>query len=233
MNVGKVNPKIDLDAVCLGKDSSCIDFSTIEKPIHRALIKEIAALKQSAKKAGFDLRLASGYRSFERQLKIWNEKANGLRPVLDKNEVPLDVKHLTKKELMFAILRWSALPGASRHHWGTDFDIYDASSIDDAYPLQLTVSETINDGPFVRFYRWLAEELKNNQTFFRPYENDLGGVAPEPWHLSCRGAAIIFQTHFTVELLRKNIEKSDMALKSEVLVHLDEVFERFIKVNKD
>ncbi len=233
MNVGKVNQKIDLDAVCIGKDSSCIDFSAIEKPIHRDLIKEIAALKQSAKKAGFDLRLASGYRGFDQQLKIWNEKANGVRPVLDKNEEPIDITALSKKELMFAILRWSALPGASRHHWGTDFDIYDASSIDETYRLQLTVSETINDGPFTDFYRWMALELKDNQVFFRPYENDLGGVAPEPWHLSCRALAEIYQKNFTVELLRKNIEKSDIALKSEVLMYLDDIFDRFIKVKQN
>ncbi len=232
MNVGKVNQKIDLDAVCLGKDSSCIDFGAIEKPIHRDLIKEIAALKQSAKKAGFDLRIASGYRGFDQQLKIWNEKANGLRPVLDENEAPFDIAALSKKELMFAILRWSALPGASRHHWGTDFDIYDASSIDEKYRVQLTVSETINDGPFVRFYQWLTQELKNNQVFLRPYENDLGGVAPEPWHLSCSAVAKVFQDHLTLDLLKKNIEKSDMALKSEVLAHLDEVFERFVKVRQ-
>ncbi|MFL0800770.1 MAG: M15 family metallopeptidase [Agarilytica sp.] len=230
MNVGKVKPKIDLDAVCLGKDSSCIDFSTIEKPVHRDLIKEIAALKQSAKDAGFDLRLASAYRGFDRQLKIWNEKACGLRPVLDKNEVPLDISTLSKKELMFAILRWSALPGASRHHWGTDFDIYDASAINDAYQLQLTVNETINDGPFVHFYQWLASELKNNPVFFRPYEKDMGGVAPEPWHLSCGHVAKMFQDKLTVELLRQNIETVDIALKTEVLSHLEEIFSRFVVV---
>jgi len=52
-----------------------------------------------------------------RQAEIWNAKAAGLRPVLDANEQPIDTGTLSERELVFAILRWSALPGASRHHW--------------------------------------------------------------------------------------------------------------------
>ena len=36
---------------------------------------------------------------------------------------------LSPAERIEAILRWSALPGASRHHWGTDLDLIDAHAI--------------------------------------------------------------------------------------------------------
>ena len=32
-----------------------------------------------------------------------------------------------------AILLWSALPGASRHHWGTDFDVFDRAAVPPDY----------------------------------------------------------------------------------------------------
>ena len=37
--------------------------------------------------------------------------------------------HLSPLEQLQAILRFSALPGTSRHHWGTDLDVYDAAVI--------------------------------------------------------------------------------------------------------
>ncbi|MCZ8486094.1 D-alanyl-D-alanine carboxypeptidase family protein [Vibrio lentus] len=30
----------------------------------------------------------------------------------------------SEQQKLSAILRWSALPGASRHHWGCDFDVF-------------------------------------------------------------------------------------------------------------
>ena len=42
-----------------------------------------AALSADARDAGFELAIASAYRSFSRQLAIWNGKAGGTRPVYD------------------------------------------------------------------------------------------------------------------------------------------------------
>ena len=35
------------------------------------------------------------------------------------------------------ILRWSALPGGSRHHWGTEIDIFDPDLLPQGQSLQL------------------------------------------------------------------------------------------------
>lgn len=56
------------------------------------------------------------------------QSARGERALLDDHGNPLLVNDLSPTEIMFAILRWSALPGCSRHHWGTDIDVYDANT---------------------------------------------------------------------------------------------------------
>ncbi|MEL7047044.1 MAG: D-alanyl-D-alanine carboxypeptidase family protein, partial [Pseudomonadota bacterium] len=53
---------------------------------HRLLPDVVLAftrLQAAAARAGFDLRIASAYRSFERQRLIWNSKLDGERPVYD------------------------------------------------------------------------------------------------------------------------------------------------------
>lgn len=200
--------------------------------VHRQVLDPLHLLAQRAASAGFILKVASSYRSFERQLLIWNNKARGLRPVLNDAGVPIDIHALSEREKVFAILRWSALPGASRHHWGTDIDVYGAAQLDPSYQLQLTVEETQGDGPFAEFHRWLSNELSfGDSDFIRPYAQDTGGVAPEPWHLSYAPLATIFARQFSVELLRELLEQTDLELKETVLAHLDEIYARFIFVS--
>lgn len=219
-------------AAVIGKDCRFIDSNSCEKPIHLELISALHEFKSRAHEKGFDLRIASGYRSFDQQLKIWNAKACGHRNVLDKNENVLDISMLGQKELMYAILRWSALPGTSRHHWGTDFDIYDAAAINENYQLQLTVAETQDGGPFEKFYCWLNEVLQENtMPFFRPYDSidsiDIG-VAPEPWHLSYFPIARLYEQELTIDLVFDAIKNTEIALKSVILENLDEIFQRFV-----
>lgn len=209
-----------------------IEFSEFDKPLHKNVCADFAALKQKAASEGFDLKLASAYRNIAQQIVIWNEKAQGLRPVLDDEEKPLDLKRMTNKEKVFSILRWSALPGASRHHWGSDFDVYEANGIEKGYRLKLTVSETQKGGPFFMFYEWLKEYLlEDTCPFFRPYEIDRGGVAPEPWHLSHKVCAKMFETHLNISALKECVESMDIALKDEVLDSFEEIYARFVSVN--
>lgn len=199
--------------------------------IHQQVLDPLHFLAQRAASAGFILKVASSYRSFERQLLIWNNKARGLRPVLNDAGEPIDIHALNERDKVFAILRWSALPGASRHHWGTDIDVYGAAQLDASYQLQLTVEETKDDGPFAEFHRWLSDELVyGNSDFVRPYAQDRGGVAPEPWHLSYAPLASMFAHQFTSGLLRQQLEQTEMELQETVLAHLDEIYERFICV---
>lgn len=223
------NEMIDFSLNVLGRKSHFIDHRSLELPVHQQLIVPLKQLKANAEFRGFDLRLASAYRNFDQQLQIWNQKASGLRVVLDANEKPLDLSILSPTERLFAILRWTALPGASRHHWGSDFDIYDANALPDRSQLKLTQSETKSGGVFDEFYRWLDDFLVDRSSgFFRPYEDDLGGVAPEPWHLSYRPLSCHMEKYLTIDLLIAALQESDIAFKKEIRDNIEEIFHRFV-----
>ena len=198
--------------------------------LHKDVLAPWVELVQRAAGAGFDLRAASGFRSFAKQLLIWNGKARGRYPVLDDHGNPLDLMTMSKLDRMWAILRWSALPGTSRHHWGTDMDIWDAAAVPPAYALQLTPAEWAPGGPFNPLDRWLMEQTAaGSSEFFRPYAEDRGGVAPEAWHLSYRPLALQFARALSPGLVRTLIGVSDIALKDVILSHLDEIFARFVR----
>lgn len=148
-------------------------------------------LQIRAEQAGFELKVASGFRDYARQLGIFNGKACGTRTVTDDAGRVLDCRQFSTEDWLHAVLRYSALPGTSRHHWGTDFDVWDARAVPRHYVLQLTPEEYSASGPFAGLSQWLDERIRKDDAegFFRPYALDLGGVAPEAWHLSFRPAA--------------------------------------------
>jgi len=187
-------------------------------------------LREQAAEVGIDLCIASGFRSFERQLAIWNAKARGERGVHDDLGEPVDMAALDDERRMHAIMRYSALPGGSRHHWGTDLDIYDAAAMPADYQLQLTPQEYAADGIFGALAAWLDGQLAESAEFYRPYATDRGGVAPEPWHLSYRPLAQDCAGCFTVEMLRDALQSSPLELSSTVFHNLPGIFERYIAV---
>jgi LAS superfamily LD-carboxypeptidase LdcB len=198
--------------------------------VHTDVVEPLLRLKEEAAAAGFELTVFSGYRGFLRQLSIWNRKARGELPVLDSQAIPLDISHLTEKDLVFSILRWSALPGASRHHWGTDLDLIDAAAVPEGYEVQLIPKEVNSGGMFGPMHDWLEDRIDRGRAFgfFRPYEQDRQGVAPERWHLSHAPVADAFERRLSVEVLRETLGDADMELKDVVLHHLAEIFQRFV-----
>lgn len=198
--------------------------------VHKDVLDPFLQLQGEARDEGFDLRIFSGFRDFDRQLGIWNRKATGKRAVLDSNAVALDIELLSERELAFAILRWSALPGASRHHWGTDLDVIDEAARPDGYEVELIPEEVNSGGMFGPLHDWLDERMTADSEFgfFRPYEWDQNGVAPERWHLSYAPVAAKNEQLLTIEVVRSTIQHADIELKEAVLEHLDEIFERFV-----
>ena len=197
--------------------------------VHAEVAKPLAELRALAGKQGFDLRICSSFRSFERQLAIWNNKASGLRPVLDDSGAEININQLGEWQQAQAILRWSALPGASRHHWGTDFDIYDASAIDSDYRIQLTPEEVEGEGVFAPLHNWL-DRVIDSSGFYRPYAEDRGGIAPERWHISYRPVAEQFAAGLTRELLAELLCNTDILLKNTLLENLERIYQRYIEL---
>jgi LAS superfamily LD-carboxypeptidase LdcB len=213
------------------------DHSGIQ--MHRHVISPIQQLMVDAKKAGFELRIASGFRDFKRQRLIWNRKCRGELPVLDRQGQPLDVSSMTALEKVTAILHWSALPGGSRHHWGTDCDIYDAAAIPADYALALHPDEYNKGGLFAPMMNWLTDYFQQplSPAFYRPYDQChkvTDGVAPEPWHLSYRPVALHYEKKMKAVLLRQYLQQlqTDEQLDEQqtVLEYLDEIYQRFIQL---
>jgi LAS superfamily LD-carboxypeptidase LdcB len=192
----------------------------------------LEALQARAAQAGFDLQVASGFRSFERQLAIWNRKARGEQTVHDDAGRPVDLAQLDDAGKLAAILRFSALPGTSRHHWGTDLDVFDAAAMPEAYRLQLVPEEVADDGMFGPMHRWLDAQMAagSAEGFYRPYAEDRGGVAPERWHLSFAPAARSCESQLDCGPLAATLEASDLALCDAVLAGLPELVQRYVEV---
>lgn len=220
------------DALLIGRDDSRIDHESLERPVHVDLVPAWLELVDAARASGFDLAIASGYRDYQRQLQIWNGKAKGGRPLLDSDGRLLDAAALNDWDKVQAILRWSALPGASRHHWGTDIDVYDRAAVPPDYAVQLTPEEVAENGPFGPLHRWLDERIARDRSFgfFRPYATDRGGVAPERWHLSYAPLAQYYQRQLSPRRLLAALDSPALALRHCVRAHWHEIYTRYIRV---
>jgi LAS superfamily LD-carboxypeptidase LdcB len=199
--------------------------------LHREVVAPFLALRAAAAADGIDLVAFSSFRDFDRQLAIWNAKFRGERPMQDRAGAPLDALALSAAERVAAILWWSALPGASRHHWGTDFDCLDANALPAGYQLQLVPAEYGPGGPFARLTAWLDAHM-HGFGFYRPYATDRGGVRPEPWHLSYAPVAARAQRALSPARLRDVLASAEIEGKAEVLAMLDGVFASYV-VNVD
>ncbi len=200
--------------------------------VHQEIVGDLERFRNAAQKAGFLLRLESAYRSFDRQLTIWNNKASGKTPLLDAKSQVITDKTLFRKEnegkLWRTILYWSALPGMSRHHFGTDIDISDASQIPDGYEVELTTAEC--ESIFKPFHDWISEREQSDSLFGfrRVFIPGCGKVQPEKWHLSHIPTAKKMQRLFSVNRLRSIYEQTSIFCKNEILNHLDEIVENYV-----
>jgi len=161
---------VDLD-ILIGKSQNNLvgDSIKLETSTHKAYKKMEAA----AKRDGVFLKIVSAHRDYERQKLIWNKKYEKFT-----NEFSLE-----PKKAISEIIRFSTIPGTSRHHWGTDIDIIDANFPNEENVL---VSEKFEkNGLFFKVKSWLD---KNSEYFgfYLAYTNDKKrkGFEFEPWHYS-------------------------------------------------
>jgi hypothetical protein len=111
----------------------------------------------------------SSTRNWNRQKDIWESKWGGETKVagLRLNEAIKDPAARALK-----ILEFSSMPGISRHHWGTDFDLQE---LDNRY---------YESGQGNALYRWLTANAPS-YGFCRPYTaGRSAGYREEKWHWS-------------------------------------------------
>ena len=187
--LGQFNPANHPDFVLIEKQST-------EETQHY-LRKETAhawdLMHDAAWKDGVDLTIVSSTRNFERQKQIWENKWLGRSLTQNVNLAQSGMNDFEKAE---TILKYSAMPGTSRHHWGTDIDI---NSVEEDY------FET-EEGE--KLYLWL---LNNAHTFgfFQPYtmkgKNRPTGYEEEPWHWSYAPLSDVFLKDFLASISYQDI----------------------------
>ena len=207
--------------------SHLVDAIDLRCTLHREVMSVFIAMREAALADGLDLRAASSFRDFDRQLAIWNGKFRGERTLLDREGRVLETTLLTPDARIEAILAWSALPGASRHHWGTDFDVYDAIAMPDLSALQLVPQEYAAQGPFAKLTQWLDTHM-HRFGFFRPYVTTGDGVSAEPWHLSFAPLAVPCLEQLSPQLLSKILSTAPLEGRTEVLARIDEIHRRYV-----
>lgn len=195
--------------------------------LHVDAVAAFDALRRAAGGAGFELEPVSSFRDFARQLSIWNRKWSGEAPLHDAQGKLIDPAGLSAAERVEAILRWSALPGASRHHWGTDLDLIDRRAVPPGYRVQLVGAEYAPGGPFAPLAAWLQSNAARFG-FFRPYRGVLSGVGAEPWHFSFAPVAEPARRRLTPAVLREALERSALEGREAVLPRIEELHARYV-----
>jgi LAS superfamily LD-carboxypeptidase LdcB len=164
--LGKFNPATHPDFVKIDSKYTTKTDAYLRKDAYEAFVK----MHDAAQKEGIKLTIISATRNFSSQKSIWEAKWNGERLVEGKN-LATDVTDSIERAKI--ILRFSAMPGTSRHHWGTDIDIND---LNDSYFLS---------GSGKKEYEWLVSNA-HKYGYFQPYTpkgtERPTGYEEEKWH---------------------------------------------------
>jgi LAS superfamily LD-carboxypeptidase LdcB len=203
----------------------------LEEPravLHPAAAAAFLRMRAAALREDLDLAPASSFRDFDTQLRIWNEKWTGRRALRDAGGRVLEAARLRPAARVAAILAWSAPPGASRHHWGTDLDIYDRAALPAGTRVELVPAEYGPTGPFARLTAWLDAHMWRFG-FYRPYATDRGGVRPEAWHLSHYPTAREASRRLRLATLTAAIARAELEGKGALLKALPAIYARYVR----
>lgn len=140
----------------------------LRKEAHEAFVR----MKRDAYQDGIDISVVSSYRNFERQ-----------RAIFERKYIAFTDEGLEPLEAIDKIIEYSTIPGTSRHHWGTDVDLIDASKPADGDVLVADKFES--GGPFEDFKTWMDANSESYGYFLVYTDNPRRrGFKYEPWHYS-------------------------------------------------
>ena len=180
MLLGKFTPAQDTNFVVIPDHMSTYKGLYCEKQTFNAYL----AMRDSALQEGITLTIISATRNFDRQRQIWERKWNSYKPQnsSDKSDrsngltsptSPTSSNTSEDIAKIRSIMRYSSMPGTSRHHWGTELDFISAET------------NYWTHGEGLRIYNWLCANA-HKFGFFQPYTADPArtGYAEERWHWS-------------------------------------------------
>ncbi len=145
----------------------------LRKEAAESLKKMYLALKKDL--PGVKFWVQSSTRNWDTQKAIWERRWAGLAS---------GKKKMTDQEIADEILRSSSVPGTSRHHWGTDFDI---NILKNAY---------YENGNGAKLYAWLKSRA-HEFGFCQPFSaGRKAGYMEERWHWSYLPLSRVYQARW-------------------------------------
>ena len=186
---GRFNPSADGRFDLVDEEYASRQDIYLQKETYRAFIK----MYYAALTEGVKLRIISGTRNFNYQKMIWEQKWNGTRMVDGKN-LATSVKDPVQRA--FIILKYSSMPGTSRHHWGTDVDL---NSMENSY---------FDKPEGKRVYNWLSANAAR-YGFCQPFnsrEERSSGYEEEKWHWSYLPLSEAYQTQYAARVKYRDIK---------------------------
>jgi len=161
--------------------------------MRKEALEDFQKMRKAAAQDGIALRIMSAARSFNHQKRIWEGKWNGNRLVEGKN---MKTAFPDPAERARFIMKYSSMPGTSRHHWGTDIDI---NSFNPEY---------FNGGRGQKEYQWLVDNAHKYgycQTYTEKGKERPDGYEEEKWHWTYLPIAKPLLMFF-----KKNVTDTDM-----------------------
>jgi D-alanyl-D-alanine carboxypeptidase len=133
--------------------------------LQKEVYEQFKKMREAAAKDGLTLIILSATRNFDAQKRIWERKWNNLIAQGRKDESAMALE----------ILKFSSMPGTSRHHWGTEIDL---NSLENVW----------YDSPEgQKLYNWLTTNA-SKFGFCQPYSTKNSdrptGYEEEKWHWS-------------------------------------------------
>lgn len=167
--MGKFDPASHPDFVGVEQQYADRGGLYLRQEVYEAFLK----MREAAAKEGLTMTIRSATRNFDYQKGIWERKWTGARKLSSGANAAQAFPD--PKDRALEILKYSSMPGTSRHHWGTDLDI---NAFNNAY---------FETGPGQQLYTWM-EAHAAEYGFCQPYspkgEARPDGYNEEKWHWS-------------------------------------------------
>jgi D-alanyl-D-alanine carboxypeptidase len=184
--LGQFEPASDTNFVYIDTLYTAKEKIMLRKPAYHAY-KE---MYEAALAEGIDLQILSATRNFNYQKQIWEGKWEKAKTA-NQNK-----KHITDADIALNILKFSAMPGTSRHHWGTDIDLV---SLEPSFFKSPEGKKALD---------WL-EKNAPAYGFCQPYKDKSAGrtgYENEPWHWSYLPLSSIFFNAYRQQITYKDIK---------------------------
>ena len=176
--------------------------------MQKAAYSSFKKMYDAALNEGIKLTIISATRTFYEQKRIWEGKWTGKVLYYGKNIATLYPDSVERSKY---VLKYSSMPGTSRHHWGTDVDI---NSLDPSY-FKTDIGK--------KTYNWLSINA-HKYGFCQPYtlkdSSRISGYEEEKWHWSYLPISSLYLMKFKKDISYNDIKGfsgCETAFKADVI----------------